>query len=142
MLTGKLYKATAVAMLAVLCSAAATEAQASKNRPGSDRLGGVVIQNPTSNTIYFQMRLGYDDAWTDYEVAAGQNLQVWFELDRNGTVQAPNLRFDHIGGDGRVSYKTYELDFYEVEYTDDMTGFRYEFQYDSRGRRLDLYSID
>src|SRR5688572_10929535 len=99
MLTGKQFRISAVVMLMGMFAAAATEAEASKNRPEQRRLGGVVIQNPTENTIYFQMRLGYEDAWTDYEVLPGDNLQVWFELDRDGLVLAPNLRFDRVGGD-------------------------------------------
>jgi hypothetical protein len=142
MLTGKQIRFSSFVLLLGLCAAVATEAQASKNRPVQRRLGGIVMQNPTSNTIYFDMRLGYEDVWTEYEVLPGNDLQIWFELDPDGTVPVPNVRFDRIGGDANLTFQEYELEFYEVAYEDDMTGFRYEFQYGPSGKTLDLYSID
>lgn len=141
MRTSKLSRISAFAALAIVC-AAASQAEAAKNRPERQRLGGVVLMNPTENPINFQMRLGYEDAWTDYVVESNQNLQITFELDRDGMVLAPNIRFDHVGGDDGLTYQDYELDFYEVEFEDDMTGFRYEFQYSASGKLIDLYSVD
>jgi hypothetical protein len=135
------FRVSTIAALALVC-AAASQAEAAKNRPVRERLGGVVIMNPTENPIYFQMRLGTENEWTDYVVESNQNLQIAFELDRDGLVSTPYMRFDRVGGDDRLSWQEYELDFYEIEYEDDMTGFRYEFQYSDSGKLIDLYSID
>ncbi len=142
MWTSKLSRISAFAVLAIVFTAAASEAEAAKNRPERQRMGGVVIMNPTENPLSFQMRLGYEDAWTDYVVEAGQDLQVFFDLDRDGTVLVPNMRFDRVAGDSRLTYQDYELEYYEIEYETDMTGFRYEFQYSDSGKTLDLFRID
>ena len=142
MLCSKLYRYSAIVTLTALCLSVASQADAAKNRPERARLGGVLIQNPTENPLSFQMRLGYEDAWTDYDVAPGQELQIVFELDRDGLVPAPNIRFDRIAGDNGLTLQDYELEFYEVQHQNDMTGFRYEFQYGPSGKTLDLYSVD
>ncbi len=142
MLNSNLSRVSVIAALAIVCAAAASEAEAGKNRPDRLRLGGIVFENPTENPIYFQFRLEDEDEWTDYDVNSEEDYQLVFDLDRDGTVPPPHIRFDSVGGDDVVTYQEYELDFYEVESEDDMTGFRYQFQYDASGELIDLYSVD
>ena len=142
MLNSKLSRISAIAALAIVCAAAASEADAAKNRPDRLRLGGIVFINWTENPIYFQFRLADEEEWTEYVVEADSDYQLVFDLDQDGMVGVPNIRFDSVGGDDLVTYQEYELEFYEVESEDDMTGFRYEFQYDDSGELIELYSVD
>ena len=109
---------------------------------GSGRYGSVVIRNPTSNTLFFQMRLADNAPWEEFEVPSETDFAVHFELDNKGLAYTPNIRFDYIGGDGRVTYKYYELEFYEVNYPYWHDGKPYKFEYDSSGDYLELYTAD
>ncbi len=137
MSTSNRTRALALAIITLLCGAAASEAQA-----GSGRHGAVCIHNPTDNVLTFQMRLGNSGPWDDFEVTPMLWQTVYFDLDHNGLAHSPQIRFDYVAGDGCFSERVYELDFYEVTSLNWHEGLDYEFEYNTAGDRLELYKLD
>ncbi len=99
--------------------------------------GAFVIENPTPNTIHYQVKWG-DGEWKSYSVLPGYTYRHWMLLDENGCVPTPQIRFDYICGDDDVTFKTYKLDVYATDYPED--GKPYYFRYSGSGRYLDLLS--
>ncbi len=78
-------------------------------------VGVVTIYNHTANNIHFQIRVkreGADDwgAWRSYTHRFPNGGYQWLSFRQAGKIQ---IRFDYVGGDGRITWKTYDLSFQE-----------------------------
>jgi hypothetical protein len=100
--------------------------------------GAFIIENPTSNTIHYQIKWGNGE-WTTYSVGPGRDYAHWYPLDENDEVPTPQIRFDYICGDDDVTFKVYKVDVYATDYPT-VGGKRYYFRYSPSGRYLDLYA--
>jgi hypothetical protein len=105
--------------------------------------GAFVIHNSTNVPIHYQVKWG-KGKWKDYTVKVGFMTTHSYPLT-NGRAPVPLVRFDNVGGDGKVTHKMFEMDFGRVGYV----GFgpvghvneaiHYHFRYLSGGRILDLF---
>ena len=71
----------------------------STSEASAGRHGSVVIENPTSNTLYFQFRLGDEGPWSDETIPPNTRYALYFDLDHNGRAYPPNVRFDCVAGE-------------------------------------------
>ena len=91
----------------------------------------VVIDNPTSTKIHYQLRWG-DNAWKDMYLEAAHHMDHTYKYNPMG-VLPPHISFVHAQGfEGGVS-KSYKLD---IGW--DNAPVRYHFERNNRGE-LDLY---
>ena len=67
------------------------------------------IENPTRVTIHYQIKWSNNHDWKLQSVNSGKE---WFHSWRGERVSQgyPKIRFDHIAGDQRVTYRTYLLE--------------------------------
>jgi hypothetical protein len=98
--------------------------------------GAFVLRNPSSTTIHYQVRWG-DGDWQSYSLPPETRRTHYHALDADGRAPAPQVRFDYICGDGEVTYRMYNVDFYAVY--DPFRGKPYVFRHTAGGRLLDLY---
>jgi hypothetical protein len=108
--------------------------------------GAFSIENTTGITIHYEYRWGDKHAWKKMTLGSGHIETHSYPLgeDRNKKVPTPYVRFDRIGGDGKVTFQEYQVEFHAVGYA----GFgpkqnktepkRYVFRYAANGRDLDL----
>jgi hypothetical protein len=108
--------------------------------------GAYSIENTTGVTINYQFRWGNKHAWKNMALASGMIETHSYPLgeDRTAKVPTPYVRFDNTGGDNKVTYTEYKMQFYAIGYA----GFgptvnktepkRYVFRYARDGKHLDL----
>ena len=67
------------------------------------------IENPTRVTIHYQIKWSNNQNWKQQSVNSGR---AWFHLSSGESVPEgyPKIRFDHITGDQRTTYRTYSLE--------------------------------
>lgn len=98
--------------------------------------GAYVLHNPTSTALHYEVKWG-DGEWKSYCVYPGYVKWHYHELDCDGAAPEPQVRFDCIGGDGKVTYQTYAVDMTATDCPSD--GKRYTFKFSRCGTYLDLY---
>lgn len=98
--------------------------------------GAFVLHNPSSTTIKYQIKWG-GGPWKSYTVSPNSRRAHSHDLDRFGLVPTPRVRFDNIGGDGRVTFKTYNMKTYEV--FNMFSGKPYTFRWSRDGREVALF---
>jgi|GEM_PF-1498373 len=93
------------------------------------------IRNQTGVTVLYQIKWSNSDNWKS------SSLETGFIITHRSSGQSipsgyPKIRFDHIAGDGQVTYRVYNL---ESAIGNTNVAPTYRFQYNRRGDRLDLY---
>lgn len=126
-------RTTMKSVLAILAVLAAFVHEARAQCPH----GSFVIRNPTSNTINYQVQWG-DGDWKSYSVSPGCRRWHYHELGANGCAPTPRVRFDYIGGDGDVTYKSYRVGVDAVHHPEN--GKKHHFCYSRCGCYLYLYA--
>jgi hypothetical protein len=87
------------------------------NQPSSSRLQGeYVINNPTGFNIGYSVRWG-DGGWVNHTLSARHLRRHWHFLDVNGQAPRPQLKFDNVANDNRVTDKVYHMQFGRVGMT-------------------------
>src|SRR5262245_14892773 len=106
-------------------------------------VGMFAVHNPTRATIHYEVKWG-NGAWKKFAVEPGTFYKHAHSLDQNDRAPAPYLRFDNTGGDGRVTYTMYHLNFKKVgsggfgAHDRQTSPKEYAFEYAPGGRALDL----
>lgn len=100
--------------------------------------GAFAIRNPSNVAIHYQIRWG-DGDWKSVCVYPGHTYSHWIELDEFGQIPTPQIRFDWIGGDDDVSFRSYDLNVFATHYPSS-GGKKYVFRFSSCGCFLDLYA--
>ena len=92
------------------------------------------IRNLTRVTIPYQIKWSHVRNWKPLRIEPGIIMTHWY----NGNVPKdyPRIRFDHIAGDGQVTYRVYNL---ETAIGNTNVAPTYRFRYNRWGDRLDLY---
>jgi hypothetical protein len=98
--------------------------------------GSFVLNNPTSETLHYQIKWG-DQAWENFDVGPGEWHAHYVDLGADQKIPVPLVRFDCVTHDDRVTFLEYELDAYGVD--DAADGKDYSFGYTDDGRFLDLF---
>jgi len=97
------------------------------------------ICNPTKVHIYYQVRWGNGD-WDETCLAPGKAMIHFEELDEEGCVNKPEIRFDRIAGDQCVTYKTLAPQVHRSHRTDDAKP--HHFRFSPCGTKLSLFAGD
>ena len=108
--------------------------------------GAFSIENTTGVTIPYQVKWGEDGQWKSISLRSGHTETHSYPLgeERNAKAPRPYVRFDRIGGDGRVTLKEYHMEFHRVGYagfgpnTNNTEPKRYYFKYAADGKSLDI----
>lgn len=108
--------------------------------------GAFSIENSTGITIHYQYRWGDKHEWKKMALASGVIETHSYPLgeDRHKQVPTPYVRFDRIGGDNKVTFQEYKMQFHAVGYAgygpkqNKTEPKRYVFRYAANGRDLDL----
>src|SRR3954468_15026776 len=77
--------------------------------------GSFVISNPSNVAIHYQVRWGNGD-WQTVCIYPGEVRWHYYEIDENGQVPTPSVRFDCIAGDEDITYRVYNVDVYQTCY--------------------------
>ena len=93
------------------------------------------IRNQTGVTISYQILWSNSDDWQSSSLETGF-IRTHTSSGQNVLSGYPKIRFDHIAGDGRVTYLVYNLESANANANVAPT---YRFEYNQRGDRLDLY---
>lgn len=111
--------------------------------PGDTTAGLVTITNPTDKTIHYQFRWGAGE-WKVFSLSPGCQRRHWWNYDFRGENRSPvpQIRFDWIGGDGKVTYHTVRLTAYAVVNPRVNTGKVYRFRYSSGGSLIFLNAVN
>lgn len=108
--------------------------------------GAFSIENTTGVPISYQYRWGNQHPWKKMVLGTGRVETHSYPLGENpqGRAPTPYVRFDRIGGDGRVTLQEYRMQFHAIGYA----GFgprvnttkpkQYFFKYGPDRRTLDL----
>ena len=97
------------------------------------RSAAVVIENPTDQTIFYQLRWG-NGAWESFTAEPHSSRNHWYKMNQDGTAPTPTITFDNA----HQRDKLYSLEFYATHHPDQGKGKPYEFVYKHNGTRLDL----
>ena len=93
------------------------------------------IRNQTGVPILYQILWSNHDDWQSSSLETGF-ISTHTSGGQNVLSGYPKIRFDHIAGDGRVTYLVYNLESANANANVAPT---YRFEYNQRGDRLDLY---
>ena len=86
------------------------------------------IRNRTEIIMPYEIKWSNSDNWQPYSLAQNYVRIHWMERDKI-PLGYPQIRFDHIGGDRQVTYRTYKVDV-SLTYSqnnDDVLTYRFEF---------------
>lgn len=114
-------------------------------KAGEGRTAVVTIYNDTQVHLYYQLRVHHNGQWGDWVESKHMHSRRGWQYHTYTDVQAIQIRFDRIGGDGEYTEKIYDLPFNSVPAgwaVSRQHGRKYYFQFDSGGRLLDLYRCD
>lgn len=75
--------------------------------------GEFVIHNPTNFKVGYSVRWG-DGPWNPHTIEPRYLRRHWHVLDANGRAPRPQLQFDRVANDQRVTNKTYDMKFGRV----------------------------
>jgi hypothetical protein len=108
--------------------------------------GSFSIENSTNTTVSYQVRWGNKHQWKKMVLASGQTMKHSYPLGENphAKVPQPYVRFDNVGGDGRITLTEYKMKFHATGYAgygpkvNTTQPKAYFFQYAADGRQLDL----
>ena len=95
------------------------------------------IVNNTGVTILYQIQWSNSDEWQSESLETGFIVTHW-SSGQNIPSGYPEIRFDHIAGDGQVTYRTYTLDTALFRAGNNDHAPTYGFQYNRWTRRLTL----
>ncbi len=127
----------------VLGNSGASQAQVGSNRADLPNLRGTfAIHNQTGVTIRYQVKWGNEE-WKRIILPSGRVERHSYPLNASNRAPTPYVRFDSIGGDGKVTWKSYRLEFRAVGFAGLAQGYltepkHYRFRYSPDGRVLDL----
>ena len=93
------------------------------------------VRNNTGVLVPYEIRWSSTDNWQLYSLQTGF-VRTHTSSGQNVSSGYPKIRFDHIAGDGRVTYLVYNLESANANANVAPT---YRFEYNQRGDRLDLY---
>lgn len=106
--------------------------------PGAPLKGEFVIHNPTSIDVGYSVRWG-DGPWKPHKLQARYLRRHWHTLDANGRAPHPQLRFDAVANDSRVTNKTYDMKFGRVGQTPSgPVNQPIEYEFVAQGKVIDL----
>ena len=95
------------------------------------------IRNQTGVNVPYQIKWSNNNTWQPQSLETGF-IRTHPSNGQNIPSNYPKIRFDYIAGDGRVTYRTYNLNTAQFRENNDHAPIYY-FQYNQRGNRLDLY---
>lgn len=138
------FAALALALLAPLTSHAESIGTSCEDCP--NYRGAFSIRNDTGRVMHYQYRWGDRQDWRRMALDTGRIETHSYPLGENphARVPTPFVRFDDTGGDGRVTWREYRIQFHATGYagfgpvTNRTEPERYAFRYSSDGRHLDL----
>ena len=93
------------------------------------------IRNHTRVRVPYEVKWSNNDNWQPNSLETGF-IRTHTSSGQNILSGYPKIRFDHIAGDGRVTYLVYNLDTVNANANVAPT---YRFKYNQRGDRVDLY---
>jgi hypothetical protein len=99
-----MYFKSLFTVCALMLGLTATASQVQANYYGAFK-----IDNPTSNTIHYQVKWGNGE-WKEYTLLPNQAMNHWCQVDERGQTPTPEIRFDYILNDGLTTLKTYRLE--------------------------------
>lgn len=107
------------------------------------------IHNNTTFTVHYEVKWSLNNDWTETTVKPHQVMNHWYSVEaRNIQDGYPKIRFDHIANDDKVTYQGYALQTYTrrlgsgVVPSRDKDAREYQFGYNSRTKKLDLYDSE
>lgn len=105
------------------------------------------IHNNTHFTVYYQIKWGAAGAWKKHTVERGEAVNHWYSGSLREIAQvSPQIRFDHVANDEKITYRLYELQTYTRNFGSGIVsnrvqdGRRYYFSYDLETQILDLHA--
>jgi len=127
---------TAALLLAVVCLAASPSVILAGNY---ECYGAFSVCNTSKIHIYYQVRWA-GGTWDETCLAPGKTMVHFDELDEDGCVNRPEIRFDRIVGDDCVTYKTLALKVYQAHCKSDAKPHYFKFSH--CGTKLSLLASD
>lgn len=124
-------------------SSAALSLAPNKSAPPPSKVsrfrGEFVIHNPTGFNVGYSVRWG-DGAWKSYTVSPRHLRRHWHVLDGNGRAPRPQLQFDKVANDHKVTTKTYDMRFGRVGSTPQGTPVNQAIDYEfvAKGNLIDM----
>ena len=110
------WKLACAALMLAAAVPANAERVATSTADAPSLQGEFVIHNPTNMNMVYEVQWGSKGQWTRYTIAPNQQRWHWHPLDGRGRAPSPFMRFDTRANDGRVTWKTYDIDFGRVGY--------------------------
>ena len=95
------------------------------------------VRNNTGVLVPYEIRWSNNNDWKRHSIEKGFVVTHW-SGGQNIPSGYPKIRFDHIAGDGQVTYRTYKLETALFRENNNDHAPTYYFQYNRWGDRLDL----
>ena len=94
------------------------------------------IRNNTGVTVPYQIKWSNNSDWKSHSLETGF-IRTHMSNGQNVPSGYPKIRFDHIAGDGQVTYRYYTLEIAQFRENNNSAP-TYRFEYNRWGDRLDL----
>lgn len=99
-----------------------------------------VVENPESNGVQMIYQVRWGGRWKQYTIQPGEVRYHSHDLRADVGVPRPEMRFDNVGGDGRVTYATFWVKPRHVG--DDLfRGTLYRMLFAADGRTVNLFLV-